>query len=324
MFKTSKLCAAVAVLGSALGAAGAAHAATYINTGDLSISFDYFDSGTIYSVAAPGTLCNSALSCDGAAASATYGQGTVVVGGNNIKTDTQGIFRINTITNTLTNTSLYDISDGLYVLSGIFSGLYDIQVTVDASGNTSTRAGGGVLEIFKNTFNNANKQLVNLSGQGAGSAGDPNRDLTAMKYTNTSTGGTISGGALWLKANFSESVIVDGSSPNATFQSTWATGTNASGTSSGFLDIDTAAGGEGVGWFERGTMQDALGNAHDLYYSSSFNIVNTLANPPSQQWNIRNNTGQVVANPTPEPASIALVGLALLGMGAVAKRRIKK
>jgi hypothetical protein len=68
-------------------------------------------------------------------------------------------------------------------------------------------------------------------------------------------------------------------------------------------------------------MQDALGNLHDLYFSNSFNVVDRGTTEVSK-WNVRANTGEVVGN-VPEPGSLALAALALLGAGIAAKRRAK-
>lgn len=301
MFKTSKLCAAIAVLGSALGATGAAYAAAYVNVGNLSISLDYYESGTLYGT--PGGsglqyICGSAgtgdaAGCDTAATSGgapAYGSGTV----SGFSTDTQGIFRINTITNTITSAVLYNSLFDSYLLTGIFSGLYDIQATFDTStGQFNTRSDGGSVKIFSNTKNAAN-DLTNLAAGGTGVSGS--KDLTNFVFSNN--GGTISGGTLWLQADFSKSVIVAGDAPDATFQSTWSTGTSATGSSAGFLDINTAAGGAGLSWFATGTMQDAAGRAHDMYFSNSFNLQ-SVSSPQSNtvnDWDIRANTGQVVGN----------------------------
>lgn len=315
MFKSTKVRSAIVSLGLALGAVGAAQASAYINFGDVSMTLRYYDSGTVGYERA----CSGALDCDAAVNSPT-GQTAAWTPGSGIgfggaRTDTQGIFQITDISNTATGQTLYDITSAGYYLTGIFSGLVDIQVGF--SGNLiSTRSQGGAIQIWENAEINANR-LTDLAAGGPANSGVA-RDMTNMLYSYN--GGTISGGTLWMAAEFSQSVIVDGSLPHATFQSSWDTGSSGSGSSSGFLDIDVSKGGAGVNLFALDTMSDSIGNSHDLYFSNSFN-VRPRGTSDLQQWNVRNNTGEVVGNPVPEPGSLALAALALLGAGAVASRR---
>lgn len=309
MFKSTVIQSAIVAAGLAFGAISSAQAAAYINAGNISMAITYYDSGTV-GYAGTGTVCSTALGCDTAASQTALSTPGSGIGVGGARTDTQGIFQITSITNTATSAVIYDFGFDTYILSGIFSGLTDIQVFVDpTTGVVSTRSGGGAINIWRNTKVTANA-ITALAGQTGGPANDAETDMTAMKYKN------ISGGTLWLAADFSESVIVDGSSPNATFQSTWATSTSGTGSSAGFLDIDTAAGGAGVGLFTLDTLQDTLGNKHDLYFSNSFNLIDPRVNG----WNISANTGQVVGNNVPEPGSLALVALALLGAGALSRR----
>lgn len=317
MISLRRLGAIAAAAGAVFGAAGSASAA-YITTGNLTIDITYYDSGTVgYDPNKPGAvmlpdgrveLCNTAASCDSAAgqvAGSTPGSGSA----NGGLTDTQGIFRVNSIVNLATATTLYSFGTDTFLLTGIFSRLTDIYVVYDPiTGLIETRSTGGAFKIFQQSDKAASKDLTALQLQTPNAVG---ADLTNFLFPNISDTAV----SVYLEADFKENVVKDLSAPDATFQSSWKQSTGDTGSSGGFLDV---TGGTAQSIYDTDQLSDNRDNTHDLYFSNSFNLRLT----PINGWNVTNNTGQVNGDQAiPEPASLALAGLALFGVAAASRRR---
>src|SRR5688500_6280384 len=100
MKKISGIVAGVAL---AFGIAAPASAIT-INAGDIKITFNAFDAGTVGYGETAGLVCNSVASCDAAAGLQSPGS----IGSE----DTWGIFSIESITNSSTGQQIFTAGQG--------------------------------------------------------------------------------------------------------------------------------------------------------------------------------------------------------------------
>lgn len=96
----------------------------------------------------------------------------------------------------------------------------------------------------------------------------------------------------------------------------------------GFLDVDltglangntAGAGALANNNLDTNTLRDGQGNPTDFLLGSSFNTVNPpyVGGPPV------NGTVEIKGNAIPEPGTLTLLGLGLLGLGAFSRRKVK-
>jgi PEP-CTERM motif len=298
MLKKSFLSLATLLALTAVGTVTAAPL-PLISAGDIKFTLDNYDSATTGYGNAPGVVCATVAACDAAAASKAPGS----VGSVNPSADTMGLFSIATISNVTLGTTVFTKGGGQGFITGIFGNLSDrtAEVTCGLLGcNTAVLSTGGFFQMWLNDadYDPSQGPLV-----GAG------KDLNAGLYPG------VSGGILLLSGTFTAGGVLFGDMLSSYFTS-FNNGTFG-GNGQGFLDI---TGGLWASAFDTNSLTNANGGKSDLFLTNTFDDVNGAAS--SIGWTVKS-TAQVTGASVPEPTSIGLAALALVGLGA-ALRRSKK
>ena len=296
MFKKSLLATAAALM--ALTAATSAQAAPVpvLSGGQIKFSLDNYDSATTLYGNVAGVVCNTVATCNAAAAAPAPGS----VGSVNTSADTMGLFSISNISNFTLGTTIFTKGVNGFI-TGIFANLTDrtVEVSCGIFGcSTAAVSTGGTFQLWLNDFD-YNPLLGPLVGAG--------KDLNAGLYPG------VSGGTLLLSGLFSSGAVLLGDMVSSYLTS--YNNNSFGGNGQGFLDI---TGGVWADQLNTNTLTNANGGKNDLFLTNTFDDVNGGAT--SIGWTVKS-VAQVTGSAVPEPSSIALTGLALLGTFVAMRRR---
>lgn len=284
--KISALAAGVAL---SLGLSAPASAVTLV-AGDLKITINAFDAGTVNYGNTPGVKCVDVASCD--LASPVVDHAPNAVGSE----DTWGIFSVQSISRVSNGSLIFTAGQNGEYLTGMFGGILDTYVEVSGILSPSTLAAGtgGWLDMY-------------LTNTNYNSAAGPGGRIGSNGYA----GITDVGGTLALSAVFGAGVL--GGAPAYSYLSSFANNT-ISGGGQGFLDV---TGGLWQDQFDTNAQFDPNGGEHDMFLKVTFGQTGASA---AAGWTV-DASGDVMGKALPEPGSLAIFGLGLAGLAALRRRK---
>lgn len=303
---------AVATL--AIGASAFAAPAVTLNqlmnlSGGVEFDFSFADSGTVYKTpGSDGVFCSSPTDCDAASLIQTAAPGAYTIGTNG--EDTWGIINIKTITVKLADNSEFAWKSGVAAsgnnfLRGMVYGGVDQSVSYNSSTGEFTALGAGAkLDLYLFSTDMPNDGPLTAATPYGPVLGSPGR--TALDQYTDFTNGT---GFAGLIASLTFDTFTSKFSPLAP----------------GFTSVQGGFGGYASA--TGATQMDAWLNTDTFNFFTSdgdFSGTGTCStSTPCDPWT---ETGQGVLKGyvIPEPGSLALVGLGLIGLGRIRSRRTIK
>lgn len=326
--KLKTISKAIAGLALAAGVAGSAQAFNIV-AGDYKILLDNYDSGSVYGPfigpgGAPLTICGTLsgtaadiAACDVAAAF-VGGTAPGSVGSVNASADTMGILSVSSITKISNGATLFSRGTGAGqdgFLTGVFGNLSDffVQNTLDittGSVNSTALGSGGTFALYYSALNDYDPTCG-----GSLSAPTACGDLNALAYAPSITppGNT---GSLYLSGVF-KAGAVSAVAPTASYRSTFEP-TSLTGNGIGYLDF---TGGSALSIFDNGTTVTSVGGVlADAKLLVQYRATLPDGTPVGNGWTVFS-SGDITGTALPEPGSMALVGLGLMGLAGLRRRK---